>query len=202
MLKKTITFENFEGKEVTEDHYFHLSKADLVELEMTHKGGLQAYIERVVQSQDGRAIIEEFKRLILMSYGKKNPDGSRFIKNQELRDDFLSSPAYDVIFMELVTDADKAAAFVNGIIPSGLGADVAKVPTPARTINEVIEAERIKENGKDEPVENVFENDRPVPDAPPVQPQLDSRLLTPKEVREMDATELQQGLATGAFRLS
>jgi hypothetical protein len=205
VLKKSITFESHDGKEVTEEHYFHLSKADLVELEMTHKGGLQAYIQRVVESQDGRAIIEEFKRLILMSYGKKNQDGTRFIKNQELRDDFISSPAYDVLFMELVTDAGLAAEFVNGIIPKGLGDQVEKtVPKPKRTLNDVIEAERIKEGADEKPAENVFENNVPIPDTPPADPvfqQKDARLLTPKEVREMDATELQQGLATGAFRL-
>lgn len=201
MLKKSITYESYDDKTVTEDFYFHLSKADLIELEMSHKGGLQAYIQRVVDSKDGKAIIEEFKRLILMSYGEKNPDGSRFVKNDELRQDFLSSPAYDVLFMELVTDAAKAAEFVNGIIPKGLDVDVSKVAPPARTLNDVIEAERIKEQGKG-PVENVFENDKAIPDAPdPIFNQSDARVLTPKEVREMDATELQQGLGTGRFRL-
>jgi hypothetical protein len=205
VLKKSIKFENYDGAEVTEDYYFHLSKADLVELEMTHKGGLQAYIERVVKSQDGRAIIEEFKRLILMSIGQKNDDGTRFIKNEELRQDFLASPAYDVLFMELVTDAEKAAQFVNGIVPKGLDVQMAKVAQPPRTLNDVIEAERIKESAVVEPLENIFENDVPVPDAPPADPifnQADAKVLTAVELREMDATELQQGLATGRFRLA
>lgn len=203
MLKKTITFENFSGGETTEDHYFHLSKADLVELEMTHKGGLQGYIQRIVDSNDGKAIIEEFKRLIMMSYGKKNEDGTRFVKNEELRQDFLSSPAYDSLFMELVTDAKKAAAFVNGIIPRGLADEAAKVAEaspPARTVNEVIEAERIKENGKDEPVENVFDNDVPIPDSPdsPSQP----RLLTQMEAESMTINAIRAGVAAGEFRLA
>lgn len=200
MLKKDITYEDFNGQQATGSFYFHLSKADLVELEMTHKGGLELYIKRVIESQDGRAIIEEFKRLILMSYGKKSDDGQRFIKNAELREEFQSSPAYDALFMELVTDAGKAAAFVNGIVPAGLNKEMANVPEPPRTINDAIEAERIKANGADAPVENVFDNDQPIPSSLP--PQLDARLLTTQEVREMDATELKEGLQTGAFRLS
>lgn len=216
MLKKSITFENFDGTTVTEDHYFHLSKADLVELEMSKKGGLQDYIQRIIDSNDGKAILEEFKKLIMLSYGKKSPDGSRFIKSQELRDDFLASPAYDEFFMELVTDAGKAAEFMNGIIPKGMDQIQAKVPKPARTINEVIEAERIKENGLDEPKENVFANNVPVPDDPSTlhnegsEPSTDligttpeePRLLTRKEALEMPGEELQRGLAAGEFRLN
>lgn len=179
MLKKTITYTDFDGNEVTEDFYFHMSKADLVEMELSHKDGLQKKIERIVEAQDGKAIMEEFKNLLLGSYGQKSPDGRRFVKSQELQDEFKSSPAYDVIFMELVTDSDKAAAFVNGIIPTDLGDDVAKMPQkyngpPAS----VVEAEQnigISEVG---------------------------RLLTQAEVEEMDSDELKSGLATRKYRLS
>lgn len=127
MLKKTITYEDFNGTPVVEDHYFHLTKADLIEMEMGHKGGLHEYLQKIVDSEDGKAIISEFKKLILGSYGKKSEDGRRFIKTQELRDEFLSSEAYSTMFLELCTNADKAAEFVNGIIPAGLDADLAKL---------------------------------------------------------------------------
>lgn len=124
MIKKTITYEDFNGNTVSEDFFFHLSKADLVELEVSHTGGLSGWIKRVTESNDGAQIIAEFKKLLLMSYGKKSEDGKRFIRNAEMRDEFFSSEAYSTLFMELVTDAKAAAEFVNGIVPAGLQQDV------------------------------------------------------------------------------
>lgn len=126
MLKKTITYVDFNGTQVSEEHFFHLSKADLVELEMSHEGGMGKWLENIIKSNDGAAIVAEFKKLLLMSYGKKSDDGKRFIRNQEMKDEFLSSEAYSTLFLELVTDAGAAAKFVNGIVPSGLSEDVEK----------------------------------------------------------------------------
>jgi hypothetical protein len=94
MLKKTITYESFDGDEkYTEDFYFHLSKAELVEIEMSHKGGLSNSIQNIVDAEDGKTIMEEFKKIILMAYGKKSADGKRFIKNEVYREDFIASNA-------------------------------------------------------------------------------------------------------------
>lgn len=121
MLKKTITYEDFNGETVSEDFFFHLSKAELVELEMSHKEGLSEALQRIVDAEDNKQIVAEFKNIILTSYGKRSPDGKRFIKNQELRDEFMSTEAYSTLFMELVTETDKAVEFINGIIPAGMG---------------------------------------------------------------------------------
>jgi hypothetical protein len=83
VLKKRITYEDFNGEEVTEELYFNLSKAELVELELSRPGGMQEHLQKIVESEDGKAIITEFKELILMSYGQRSEDGKRFIKNQE-----------------------------------------------------------------------------------------------------------------------
>ena len=124
MLKKSITYEGYDGGTFTEDFYFNLSKAELVELELSHVGGLSESLKRIVASQDGAEIIKEFKSIILKSYGKRSDDGKRFIKNQQLRDEFESTEAYSVLFIELVTDTDAATAFVSGIMPQGLVEDV------------------------------------------------------------------------------
>jgi len=126
VLKKTITYENFDGETVSEDFFFHLSKAELVELEMSHKDGLSATLERIIAAEDNPGIIKEFKNIILTSYGKRSDDGRRFIKNQELRDEFVSTEAYSALFMELVTNTDAAIEFVNGIIPQGMSEEAAK----------------------------------------------------------------------------
>lgn len=135
MLKKTITYEDFNGETVSEDFFFHLSKAELVELEMSHKEGLSEALQRIVDAEDNKQIVAEFKNIILTAYGKRSPDGKRFIKNQELRDEFMSTEAYSTLFMELVTETDKAVEFINGIIPAGMGEveekpAIAAVPEP------------------------------------------------------------------------
>ena len=120
MLKKTIKYTDFNGQETEEEFLFHLSKAELVELEMSHEGGFVESMQKIVEAEDNKAIIAEFKKIILQSYGKKSMDGKRFIKNQTLRDEFESSEAYSTLFMELVTDTDAAIEFMNGIIPGDL----------------------------------------------------------------------------------
>lgn len=127
MLKKTITYTDFNEEEVSEDFFFHLSKAELVELELSHKGGLSAALERIVAAEDGKAIIAEFKGIILGAYGQKSLDGRRFVKNAQLREEFESSEAYSVLFMELVTDTDAAVEFVNGIIPQGMEEEMSQL---------------------------------------------------------------------------
>ena len=118
MLKKTVTYTDYNGVERTEDFYFNLTKAEVTEMELSTDGGLEAMIRKVVSEKNAPAIVKIFKALVLKAYGEKSPDGRRFIKNDEIRDAFSQTEAYSDIFMELATDADAAAAFVNGIIPS------------------------------------------------------------------------------------
>lgn len=118
MLKKTIKYVDFDGNERIEDFYFNLTKAEVTEMEMSTEGGLARTLEKIVIEKDSKRIVEMFKDLILKAYGEKSIDGKRFIKNQEVRDSFAQTEAYSELFMELATDADAAAAFVNGIIPS------------------------------------------------------------------------------------
>ena len=118
MLKKTFKFVDYNGNPRTEDHYFNLTQAEVTELELSVDGGLTAMINRVVQAQNGRQIIDTMKDIILKSYGVKSPDGRRFIKNQEVRDAFVQTEAYSQLFMELATNAQAASDFVTGIIPA------------------------------------------------------------------------------------
>lgn len=129
MLKETIKYTDYNGVERTEDFWFHLSKAELMEWEMGTTGGLTEMIKRIVDAQDAPAIIKIFKELVLKAYGQKSPDGKRFIKSEELATEFSQTEAYSQLFMELATDADKAAAFVNGIMPSDVAEKAAVAPT-------------------------------------------------------------------------
>lgn len=117
MIKKTITYVDYNDTERTEDFYFNLTEAELMEMEMSTTGGLAEMIQRIVAAQDTPAIIKIFKELVLKAYGQKSPDGRRFIKKDELREEFSQTEAYSKLFMELATNADAAAKFVNGIMP-------------------------------------------------------------------------------------
>lgn len=118
MLKKTITYTDYDGSKRTEDFYFNLTKAEITEMEMSMNGGLSKMIEKIVQTNDMKRIVEIFKDLILKAYGEKSNDGKRFIKNQEIREAFSQTEAYSELFMELATDPNAATAFINGIIPA------------------------------------------------------------------------------------
>lgn len=118
MLKKTITYKDYNDVERTEDFYFNLTEAEVMEMEMSTSGGLVEMIHRVVAAQDAPAIIKIFKDLVLKAYGEKSPDGKHFIKSEEIQTKFSQTGAYSILFMELATDADAAAKFVNGIVPA------------------------------------------------------------------------------------
>ena len=120
MLKKTITYVDYAGRPRTEDFYFNLSKSELLEMQLSSDGGLDKFIKRVIDAQNSRELVALFKEFILKSYGVKSDDGRRFIKNDAVRDDFIQTEAYNELFMELTTDANAAAEFLNGVVPSEL----------------------------------------------------------------------------------
>lgn len=123
MLKKTIEYADLEGQKVTEDFYFNFSKAELIEMEMSERYGLASKIEAIVKAKDNVEVIRRFKEIIMAAYGQKSEDGRRFIKSQELSEWFVQTDAYDVLFMELITDEGAAAAFVRGIVPPDMNLD-------------------------------------------------------------------------------
>lgn len=128
MLKRTFSYTDFDGVKREESAYFNLTKSELTEMELSATGGLTKMIEKIVETQDGARIISIFKELILKAYGEKSPDGRRFIKSKELSDAFSQTPMYDMLFMELATDADKASDFMKAVIPSDI--DISNVEIP------------------------------------------------------------------------
>ena len=127
MLKKTMTFTDYNGVERTENFWFNLSKAEIMEMELGTEGGLAEMIQKIVAAKDAPSIVKIFKDLILKSYGEKSADGKKFVKSQELSEAFSQTEAYSDLFMELATDSDKASEFVNGIIPNVPNDQMAKL---------------------------------------------------------------------------
>ena len=120
MLKKTVTYVDYNGVKRTEDFYFNLTKAEVAEMELSVQGGFSKMLEEIVASKDNVQIVNLFKQMVLKSYGEKSPDGRRFIKSDEIAQAFAQTEAYSEIFMELALDEKKAADFVNGIMPANL----------------------------------------------------------------------------------
>lgn len=192
MLKKVITYEDpFTEETVTETLYFNLTTAELVELEVGKSGGLGEHLKRIVDSGDGAKIMAEFKNLMLMAYGVRSEDGKRFLKNDRIREEFQGTEAYSVVFTELVTNAEIAAKFINAIMPKNLNNEIEKIKaaqqpqldTAQTTETEIDRSQQLAQGGSANGDEA-------------------ARVLTSAEAQEMDAHELQSGLADGRYKLS
>jgi hypothetical protein len=121
MLKKTITYTNYNGEEVKEDFYFNLNETEVIVAEIKHPGGLRNFLQRIVDAKDGAAIMQYVEEFIAISYGEKSPDGRRFVKSAELSKAFMETEAYNKLFLELVASegaAEKCADFVNAVMPN------------------------------------------------------------------------------------
>lgn len=117
MLKKTVTYVDFDGVERTEDFYFNFTEQEVTEMELSTEGGLSSLIKRITDAKSQKELIQLFKKLVLAAYGVKSPDGRKFVKNDEVREDFESTQAFSDIYMELVTDADAASKFFAAVVP-------------------------------------------------------------------------------------
>jgi hypothetical protein len=143
MLKLPITYVDYNGDQVTDVHYFNVSKPELIEMEVSFERGFQAMIEKIIETKNHKELIELFKKLILLAYGVKSDDGKRFIKSDQLREEFSQTEAYNTLFMQLATDEGAAANFLKGIMPKDMvgaidkamaSGDIPKlVPTPEPT---------------------------------------------------------------------
>lgn len=126
MLKKTITYEDYNGNTRKEDFLFNLTKTELMKWDLKTPGGLAAKLERITQKFDVPELTSFIEALIDNSYGIKSDDGVRFIKDEKLSTMFRQTEAYDQLFVELLSDEKKTAAFINGILPKELMEEVAK----------------------------------------------------------------------------
>lgn len=136
MLKRKIKYEDFNGDMVEETFFFNLSQPELIEMEVEYDRGLGTILKEIVESENKKELIGKFKEIILKAYGKRSEDGKRFIKSDELREEFSQTAAYQSFFMELATNDGAAIEFFRGILPANLrpGFDdqtkAIKPPTP------------------------------------------------------------------------
>lgn len=117
MFKYNIKYTDYNGQEREEPFYFNFSKAELMEMELSTQAGVEEMIRMMIATSDNVKIVQTFKDLILKSYGIKSEDGKRFIKSQELRDQFEQSEAYSEFFMQMIANKDGLQTkFINGVV--------------------------------------------------------------------------------------
>lgn len=145
MLKKTITYEDFDGNTVSEDHYFNLSSAKLIELNARSEGdGWGEHLKKIVERNDRNEVIDAFIDLLRMSYGIRDLETNRFLQSDDIFADFQSSLAYDKFFEELFTVEDAMANFFIEVMPKSvqraaekMGVQTATTPKLENTRREV-----------------------------------------------------------------
>jgi hypothetical protein len=179
MIKKSMTYTDFLGETQTEDFFFHLTEADLIELEVAANGNsLSAWTAKISREENGEELVKIFKKIIAVSYGVKSTDGRRFRKSPELFDEFKSTQAYSDLFKQLSTDHEMAAEFINGIMPADIKPGTTVTPanngglTPSEVARKRSEELMQGRRAKAEPQKSTIERqpDLPVelPTAPPV----------------------------------
>lgn len=125
MFKKTITYKDFNGQQRTEDFYFNLTEAEVIEWLTTNTDAtLDEVLNQMRKKSDISGLLSATKDLIYRSYGEKSVDGRRFVKTPEVKASFMETNAYSALFMELCTDAEKSAEFLNNIIPEEMAARI------------------------------------------------------------------------------
>lgn len=117
MLKKKIKYTDYDGNEREEEFLFNLTKAEIIEMELGMAGGMQNFIQKIIDTRDIPELASLWKKIILKAYGEKSADGKRFIKSEELSTAFTQTEAYSELYTELCTNTEAASEFMNAIIP-------------------------------------------------------------------------------------
>lgn len=117
MLKRPIKYTDFNGKEVIEDFYFNLTQTELIELGLNETDTLTKAVASF-EAGNASGVVNEFKKIILAAYGVKSPDGRRFIKTAELREEFSQTAAYSALFMDIAIRDGAVDEFLQGVFPT------------------------------------------------------------------------------------
>lgn len=127
MLRKEVEYKDFDGNDRKDILWFHLNEVEITEMDLETSGGIVKYMESIIDTKDVNRLITIFKDLLIRSYGERSMDGKHFYKDDKIRNEFVSSAAYPVLYMEMVSDANKAVEFINGIVPSNIREQMAKI---------------------------------------------------------------------------
>jgi hypothetical protein len=133
MFSRTFIYTGYDGKEHKDTWWFNLSEAELYKLELTNLGGMNGMMNKLLRESKPGEIVDLFENLILSAVGERSIDGRKFIKNEEIRDDFKQSKAYSDLFVELVKSGEKLAEFLRGAIPEEVAKKLAEAEAEENT---------------------------------------------------------------------
>lgn len=154
MIKKNITYVDFNGEERTDPFYFNLSKAELMDIELDYNGNMSTAMNTMLERRDMKGVLGLLSKLIRKAYGEKSEDGKRFLKNKELEDGFATTDAFSNLLIELVNDEKKLEAFVTGVIPADMREEVEKRMEESREAEAPKKPEpKVVELPKSDPIE-------------------------------------------------
>lgn len=117
MITREVTYIDYNGDEQTEKYYFDLTVPEMLELSFSSAGDIQSTLERLSNSRKVGEIFNIIQTLIFKSVGVKSDDGKRFVKNEEVLNDFKQSRGYESFLMKMMQDTDYASKFIEQLIP-------------------------------------------------------------------------------------
>ena len=127
MKLERITYTDYYGEERTEDFYFNLTTAEITEMNLMTTGGMDKQLQKIYDAKDVPKAMSFFKNLILKSYGEKSADGRRFIKSDDISEEFAQTEAYSILFMRLISEEHAGEEFIKGVIPKDLAAKMSEM---------------------------------------------------------------------------
>ena len=122
MYAYDVTYEDFDGKTVTEKLYFRYSQNELTRLHIGGKfqGTPEELLEKMNAAEGRLEILDLVEDFLLGAYGERAVVNGRdtFVKNEELKNGFKNSLAWEQLFDDVSSDSDLALAFVRNVMPS------------------------------------------------------------------------------------
>ncbi len=158
MFKKTMTYVDYNGNERTEDFFFDLSEAEIVDKELTTEGGVGELIKKMINTSDYQGLVLLFKEFVLLCYGEKSADGRYFLKEDErgykLANKFKQTRAYSDLFMQLASDDIAAVEFIKGVLPSAMAKEFNNTMSKDMSIDEIKKLINGEENAENNSASN------------------------------------------------
>ena len=117
MFSREFEYTGYDGKPKKDTYWFNLSEAELYEIDLSSIRGFTGEMNKLLKEERTKEIVDAFKNIILGAVGVVSADGRKFLKSEEIKEDFYRSKAYSQLFVELVSSGEKVAEFLRGAIP-------------------------------------------------------------------------------------
>lgn len=123
MIRKTLTYLDYEGQEHTKDFYFSLNQTEFALMNNRLPGGFDAYLKRIQEDHNEEKLLELLIMFIEEGYGIRESDDD-FVKEDEqgrkLGKRFKCTEACDNLITELFEKENNIGAFLTGMLPQSI----------------------------------------------------------------------------------